>query len=167
MRRAYIFVVTMLALAAVVVGVVALAGSGGARPTTPPIAGPPDAVAGPVSFRFSSREHGLASSRLRYRCGVDSGAVAQCTSPHVVRLLPGTHRFRVQALDPRGRHSAFAQRSVRVQARAPSVKVGSAPVDLTFGASALWTADWRGGTATRIENGVVKARIQVGGEPGG
>jgi virginiamycin B lyase len=157
----------MLALAAVVVGVVALAGTGGARPTTPRIAGPTVTVAGPVSFRFSSHESGVPASKLRYRCGVDSAAAARCTSPRVVRLSPGTHRFRVQAIDPHGRRSAFALRSVRVQAHAPSVKVGTAPVALTFGLGSLWTADYGSGTATRIEDGAVKARIQVGGSPGG
>jgi DNA-binding beta-propeller fold protein YncE len=167
MRRAYIFAVMTIVLAGVVAVTLAFTGSGSAKPSTPRIAAPSDAPAGPVSFRFSSHEPGLQSSRLRYRCGIDSATAVQCTSPHIVRLSRGTHRFRVQAVDPGGRRSAFARASVRVQARASSVKVGSAPIDLTFGANALWTADWGGGTVTRIENGVVKASIQVGGEPGG
>src|ERR1041384_6026393 len=167
MRRAYIFGVVPLVLAAIVAVSLTLAGSGSAKPSTPRIAAPSDAPAGPVSFRFSSHESGLPAAKLRFRCAVDSSAPANCTSPHVVRLSPGTHRCRLQAVGPRGRRSAFARASVRAHARAPSVKVGASPVDLTFGAGALWTADWVGGTVTRIENGAVKATVQVGGSPGG
>src|SRR2546423_5711254 len=100
MRRAYIFAMAMLFLAALAL---TLAGTGGAAPSKPRLAGPTDAPAGLVSFRFASHEPGVPAAKLRYRCGVDSGPMVRCTSPRVVRLPAGSHRFRVQAVDPRGR----------------------------------------------------------------
>ncbi len=133
---------------------------GSAGPPAPRLIAPKESVAGAVAFRFSSPAKGL-----RYRCALDSAAAKPCTSPHVVRLGPGIHAFRVQAVDQQGRRSAFARASVEV---APaSVRVGQSPVALTFGAGALWTADYGGGTVTRIERGTVKAKIAIGGQPSG
>jgi YVTN family beta-propeller protein len=77
------------------------------------------------------------------------------------------HTFRVQAVDPRGRRSRFARASVEVLRPTVSVKVGLSPVALTFGANALWTADFDGGPVTRVEGGASRARIPIGGSPGG
>jgi glutamine cyclotransferase len=136
-------------------------------PSVPTITAPKQSADGIVSFRFASHERGVRDSRLRYRCAVDAAALATCRSPHVVRLRPGTHVFRVQSVDPRGRRSRFARASVEVLKPTVSVKVGLSPVALTFGANALWTADFDGGTVTRVEGGASRARIQVGGSPGG
>src|SRR5438105_6289070 len=167
MRAAYIVVGTVLIVALLAAVSLAFVARGSAAPSTPRIDVPAEAVAGLVTIRFSSHERGVPTSRLRYRCSVDSSAVAPCRSPHAVRLAAGAHSFRVQAVDPRGRRSAFAHVSIHLQALAPSVKVGVAPVALTSGANALWTADYGAGTVTRIEGGRVKARIDVGGSPGG
>jgi streptogramin lyase len=136
-------------------------------PSVPTITAPRQSTDGVVTFRFASHARGIPASSLRYRCGIDAAALVKCRSPHVVRLAPGTHTFRVQAVDPRGRRSGFARASVEVLRPTVSVKVGLSPVALTFGANALWTADYDGGTVTRVEGGASRARIPVGGSPGG
>jgi streptogramin lyase len=136
-------------------------------PSVPTITAPKQSVDGIVTFRFASHVRGFPAGRLRYRCAVDAAALIKCRSPHVVRLAPGTHTFRVQAVDPRGRRSGFARASVEVLRPTVSVKVGLSPVALTFGANALWTADYDGGTVTRVEGGASRARIPIGGSPGG
>ena len=136
-------------------------------PSVPTISAPKQSVDGVVAFRFASHARGIPASRLRYRCGLDRAALARCRSPHVVRLAPGRHTFRVQAVDPSGRRSGFARASVEVLRPAVSVRVGLSPVAMTFGANALWTADFDGGTVTRVEGGAARARIPIGGSPGG
>jgi YVTN family beta-propeller protein len=136
-------------------------------PSAPTITAPKQSADGIVAFRFASHAQGIPAARLHYRCGVDAAAIVKCSSPHVVRLAPGMHTFRVQAIDPSGRRSRFARASVEVLRPAVSVKVGLSPVALTFGANALWTADFDGGTVTRVEGGASRARIPIGGSPGG
>ena len=126
------------------------------------------AADGRVSFAFSARERGTPSAKLRFRCAVDAQRLRVCRSPYVVRLTSGVHSFRVQALDPRGRRSSF--RRIRVTVGPPSsVAVGSQPVSLTFGGGSLWTADWGGGTVTRVDPQAARkqATIRIGGAPGG
>jgi len=136
-------------------------------PSKPVVSGPHSARAGVFTFRFSSHEAGVKASRLRYRCTVDRHTPRPCTSPYDVQLRAGRHLLRVQAIDPKGRRSPFGQISVLALGPAPSVEVGREPVALTFAQGALWTADYGGGTVTRVDGGRVTARIQVGGLPGG
>lgn len=136
-------------------------------PSVPTITAPTQSADGVVTFRFASHARGVPAGSLRYRCGIDAAALAKCRSPHVVRLAPGMHTFRVQAVDPRGRRSGFARVRVEVLRPAASVKVGLSPVAIVSGAGALWTADFDGGTVTRVEGGASRAQIQIGGSPGG
>jgi DNA-binding beta-propeller fold protein YncE len=136
-------------------------------PSVPTITAPRQSADGIVTFRFASHARGVSAGRLRYRCGIDAAPLARCRSPYVVRLSPGRHTFRVQAVDPRGRRSGFARASVEVLRPPLSVKVGLSPVAMTFGSNALWTADYDGGTVTRVEGGKSRARIAIGGSPGG
>jgi streptogramin lyase len=136
-------------------------------PSAPRIQAPAEARPGPVAFRFTAHERGLVAADLRYRCGFDRRTLVPCKSPYVARLAEGRHVFRVQALDPHGRRSPLARAVVNVEPVAPSVQVGIQPVAATFGFGSLWTADYAGGTVTRLEGGKVVRRIDVGAVPGG
>jgi YVTN family beta-propeller protein len=134
------------------------------RQVAPKVVAPPTSYDGAVTIKFSSRQKGVS-----FRCALDRAKTRRCTSPYATKLAPGTHTFRVQALDKRGRRSPFARVSFSVAAPAPSVEVGSQPVSLAFGGGSLWTADFGSGAVTRVDpvGGRVVATIHVGGSPGG
>jgi streptogramin lyase len=137
-----------------------------AAPSTPRITAPRESAIATVTFRFGSHERGV--KRLHYRCGVDGQRPRACSSPYYARLVPGIHSFRVQAIDPRGRHSRWGVAVVTVLTPTTSLKVGTSPVALTFDGSALWTADYDSGTATRVDpNSNATTSVAVGGRPGG
>lgn len=55
-----------------------------------------------ATFRFSADEPGS-----RFQCSLDTAAFTTCTSPRQYqRLAPGTHLFRVRAIDPAGNTDA-------------------------------------------------------------
>ena len=54
-----------------------------------------------ADFRFSADEVGAT-----FRCQLDTGPIAACTSPQSVAVTPGTHTFRVWATDVAGNQDA-------------------------------------------------------------
>jgi hypothetical protein len=85
-------------------------------------------VAAPT-FTFSGSEPGIT-----FRCSVDGGAPAVCTSPFTVApaLADGPHTFRVQATDSAGNVEATAQqRTFTVDTQVPDTSITAGPSGLT------------------------------------
>jgi Ca2+-binding RTX toxin-like protein len=76
------------------------------------------------SFSFAADEPGTS-----YRCRVDSGQFASCSSPHTTASLnDGSHTFEVAAVDSAGNQDASpAQASFKVDATAPTTRITKAP----------------------------------------
>ncbi len=71
------------------------------------------------SFRFSASAPGSS-----FRCVLDSGAAAPCTSPHVVGpLADGAHAFRVRAIDSSQNRSAPAEVRFTVDTAPPRLRI--------------------------------------------
>jgi hypothetical protein len=90
---------------------------------TPP-ANPPTITAGPsgsvsstsAQFGFGSSDAGVSG----FRCQLDSGAVATCTSPKsYTGLAQGNHQFKVMAVDAAGNAGPPATRTWTVDTTAP------------------------------------------------
>jgi hypothetical protein len=77
------------------------------------------------TFRFSSNEPGST-----FKCKVDSGAYASCTSPKTTASLSdGLHTFFVRATDPAGNTDATpASRHFTVDTHAPQTTITSGPI---------------------------------------
>jgi hypothetical protein len=80
------------------------------------------------TFAFSSSETGST-----FECRVDSGAFADCGSPHTTAVLAdGAHTLHVRAVDPAGNLDPTpAQRSFTVDATPPSTTINSGPSGTT------------------------------------
>lgn len=102
---------------------VAATAAGASRPTLPAIAGPNQATPGKHSYVFSSTEKGVAASKLRFRCGLDTTRLKSCARRTTLTLAEGNHVLRAQAVDPAGHRSAVARLHISVQAVAPSIAV--------------------------------------------
>jgi glutamine cyclotransferase len=140
-----------------------------AQPAKPTIVAPSTSYDGRFVIRFTSRERGVPHARLRFRCAFDKRPFRRCSSPLDTRLSVGTHTFRVQATDARGRRSPIASMTLVVAAPAPSFAVGREPVSVAYSAGSIWSADYGGGTVTRLDaaTGRKFAPVDVGGSPGG
>jgi YVTN family beta-propeller protein len=163
---------TARAIVVCVIAIASLAGvsiAAGARPRLPIVSGPSIADGPLVRYRFASSEAGVPAARLRFLCAVDAQALHRCPAVFAVRLSAGVHRLRVQAVDPQGRRSAT--KTVRVEIvgpPAPSVRVGSQPLDVIVADGRLWTENYGDGTVSVIDPATRKVTsIQVGGQPGG
>src|SRR5919201_3962144 len=156
-------------LAAVVL--VAAGDASAARPSAPTVRGSRSVAAGsPVSLRLAAREGGVAPSHLRFQCSFDSPRLHACSARIRVRLAVGRHLLRARTVDPRGRKGPVARVPVTVRAtmpRAPSIQVGSSPVNLAFGSGSIWVSNNGSGTVSRIDpaSGRVVATVDVGGAP--
>jgi hypothetical protein len=60
-----------------------------------------------TQFRFSARDVGTPTRRLRFRCAIDSKRLHACRSPYRVRLPAGRHVVRVSAVDPARNESSM------------------------------------------------------------
>ena len=144
-----------------------------AGPSTPAVLGPRSVAAGTtLTLRLSARERGVPASRLRFTCSFDSPQLHRCSARIGARLAVGRHLLRARAIDPRGRRSPIARVGVVVRAavaKAPEIRVGAEPVNVAFGAGALWVSNNGDGTVSRIDpaTGAVTATVAVGGMPAG
>jgi hypothetical protein len=59
-----------------------------------------------MTFRFSAKDRGTPTRRLRFRCAIDSKRLHGCSSRLHVRLPARRHVLRVRAVDPAGNQSA-------------------------------------------------------------
>ena len=59
-----------------------------------------------MTFRFSAKDRGTPTRRLRFRCAIDSKRLHACGSRLRVRLPVRRHVLRVRAVDPAGNESA-------------------------------------------------------------
>jgi hypothetical protein len=73
-------------------------------PSKPSVRGPRSATRG-AAYRFSAKDRGTPSGRLRFRCGIDTRRLHACGSRHRALLPPGRHVLRVRAVDPAGNES--------------------------------------------------------------
>jgi hypothetical protein len=80
------------------------------------------------TFAFSSSEAGSD-----FRCRVDAGPYAACSSPHTTApLADGSHVFRVRAIDPAGNTDPSpSSRSFTVDATPPQTTINSGPSGTT------------------------------------
>lgn len=140
-----------------------------AGPSTPTIAGPRVSEATRVAYVFHARGRGVPSSRIRFRCAVDSAALHSCSNPYRVTLAVGIHTLRVRAVDPKGHTSPTSKARVQIlEPRAPEIRVGSAPLNAIAVGGTVWTENYGDGTVSAVDVASGKARsIQVGGQPGG
>jgi YVTN family beta-propeller protein len=147
------------------------AAASGAHPGAPTITGARHVVVGPVVLRLAAREPGVAPARLRFRCSFDGAPLRRCTSNLRATLPPGRHLLRALAVDPAGRPGPLARATIVVDRvpTAPAVSVGGQPVNIAFGAGALWIANNGDGTLSRLDpaSQKVTTTIQIGGAPAG
>jgi hypothetical protein len=99
-------------------------------PPAPVIGSGPDnpTTATTATFAFADAEAGAA-----FRCRLDGGAYASCTSPKSYSgLSVATHTFQVQALDAAGNASAAASASWTVQAPLSNLTLGGSLTQLLY-----------------------------------
>jgi YVTN family beta-propeller protein len=160
----------VLLAAAVLVGA---AEASAARPSAPTVSGSRSVDAGsPVSLRLAAVERGIAPSRLRFQCSFDSPRLHTCGPRIRVRLAAGRHLLRARAVDPRGRKGPLARFEITVRTavpRAPSIPVGTSPVNIAFGSGSIWVSNNGNGTVSRVDptSDRVVATVDVGGAPAG
>jgi YVTN family beta-propeller protein len=147
------------------------AAASGTHPGLPTITGARHVVVGPVVLHLAAREPGVPPARLRFRCSFDGRPLRRCASSLRATLRPGRHLLRALAVDPAGRSGPLARATIVIDRipTAPAVAVGSQPVNIAFGAGALWIANNGDGTLSRLDpaGGKVTATIQIGGAPAG
>ncbi len=80
------------------------------------------------SFGFGASEPGST-----FRCRLDGGGFAPCSSPHAIGpLADGTHAFAVRAIDAVGNPGAIASRSFTIDTAAPRLRIkGPSRVETT------------------------------------
>src|SRR5262245_60758791 len=172
MARIALVVLTCLAAtaAASAGGVAALTGTG-ARPSAPRILGPRHTTDRTPTFRFVSREVGLRSRAIRFRCAVDSKRLHACRNRYTPTLQLGKHTLNTRAVDPRGRASRMSVARVVVVRPIPhadqTIRVGSAPYNVAAGFGSVWVAVNGGLVRLDPTTGRVVAHIAVGGRPWG
>lgn len=126
---------------------------------TPPA--PPTITAQPASLSNTSSpsfSFTAAESSVSFRCALDAGAFATCSSPKAYSgLAQGAHTFRVLSVDAAGNTSAAVSRSWQIDSIAPSAPViTQKPSDPTTNATNTfaWTATEAGLTfQCSAENG--------------
>src|SRR5436305_6964067 len=77
---------------------IAATAAGAARPSTPAIAGPNGTVPGKHTYVFSSFEKGVPTSKLRFRCSLDTARLHACARRVSFGLAAGDHLLRAQAV---------------------------------------------------------------------
>lgn len=94
------------------------------RPTAPVIVGNKTPQAGTRSvYVFSSVEKGVASSKMRYRCSLDSPRLHACPRRLTVTPTVGTHVLRVQAIDPARHRSRVSRVAIVAQQPIPELQL--------------------------------------------
>src|SRR5205823_10939169 len=71
----------------------------------------------------SSFEKGVSTSKLRFRCSLDTARLHACARRVSFGLAAGDHQLRAQAVDPAGHKSAVSKLRISVQAVAPELKL--------------------------------------------
>ncbi|HSC50247.1 MAG TPA: PQQ-binding-like beta-propeller repeat protein [Gaiellaceae bacterium] len=172
MTRRLIVVLTALATAvATSAGAAVSLSAGGVRPTAPRILGPRSTTDRTPTFRFVSREPGLSSRGLRFRCAFDSTRLHRCPGRYTTVLRLGRHTLRVRAVDPSGRSSGTSLARVSVVRPAPhadqTIRVGDAPYNVAVGFGSVWVTVSEGLVRLDPATGAILARIDIGGRPWG
>ncbi len=101
--------------------IVAATAAGASRPSAPAIAGPDETTPGKHVYVFSATEKGVAASKLRFRCGLDTTKLKGCGQKTTLTLSEGNHVLRAQAVDPSGHKSAVSKLRISVKAVAPQL----------------------------------------------
>jgi streptogramin lyase len=142
-----------------------------ARPSAPRILGPRHTTDRTPTFRFVSREVGVRSRAIRFRCAIDSKRLHACRSRYTPKLRLGKHSLDVRAVDPGGRASRMSVARVSVVRPLPhadqTIRVGSAPYNVAAGFGSVWVAVDGGLVRLDPATGTVIAHIAVGGRPWG
>ena len=126
-----------------------------ARPSPPAVHGPRSTTNPRPVYRFVSREPGVRTARIRFRCAFDRPRLHACRSRYSLRLRVGRHVLRVQAVDPAGRRSRV--RTVRISIlaaggpRVTRIQVGGHPFSLVDSDDSIWVANFLSGTVQRID----------------
>jgi hypothetical protein len=84
-------------------------------PSRPSVRGPRLSTTLSPVYRFSSRDAGTASSRIRFRCAFDTKRLHVCSTTYHRRLTQGRHVLRIRAVDPAGNESGTT--TVRIVSR--------------------------------------------------
>ncbi|MBO9666462.1 MAG: hypothetical protein J7501_06570 [Bdellovibrio sp.] len=125
---------------------------------TPPVltlAGTPNAVTNQLTATFSLTATDSGGAGVAgYRCQMDSGTWAGCSSPYVSVLSAGTHTLRAQALDVAGNVSSIQSYSWTIDTTAPVISITSKPSVITNSQSASFSfgaTDSGGGAVSSYE----------------
>ena len=120
-----------------------------AAPAAPTITGKPPAQwnSSSASFSFSASESGVS-----FRCDVDGGSSALCTSPKTYTgLAEGPHTFDVVAVDAAGNASAPTSSTWTVDTIPPSLTIDSQPPNPTDQTSATFAFTAEPGSTTKCK----------------
>lgn len=86
-------------------------------PGKPRVRGPKTTRNARVVFRFSASDVDNTAAEVRYRCSLTGGSLRPCRARISVKLRPGRHTVRVQAIDVAGNKSPIAKATVLVLGR--------------------------------------------------
>jgi len=84
-------------------------------PSKPVIRGRRSVRKGPVVLRFSATDEFTPTSRIRFKCAVDSTRFRRCPAVYRVRLRPGRHVVRMLVVDRLGNEGDVATFRIRVK----------------------------------------------------